>query len=436
MSEHFSVSLGGFFEYSISTSYGQTLHGNGELHGGFQLLSGGTVCRVDNLEVYVEPLLANERNRLLVTRVGDQQQAALHCHVDSLWFLALKEPPAKDIVISFSLPNGPYRIDQGRFEAVPEQLEITIRERRRVDFGEVRATSIWSAASRYSAQFGSQIHEIAVELLRSYQELALSSAGLLARRDEYFERVRTIIAALRSAVPRSREGADWMDSDIDDFLEGLRDADAELAGRRKLAYDTVWEHRPAAHCLVRDPAQPADSTALGRGQLEEAATVYLDSGLSAPSLEHLLIDALLFAEVIEFAGLLGALPMAALPGELLRRLRPMSGALVSATIALALALFATGLDQGERATVFLLVLAAMTLLRWLRPSEARTAAQRDRRLLQDMSGVQKRTCQPEFNPRLVRELLYGLERRGAAFSRLVYDLLDRRIAREGSEQAS
>jgi hypothetical protein len=49
----------------------------------------------------------------------------------------------------------------------------------------------------------------------------------------------------------------------------------------------------------------------------------------------------------------------------------------------------------------------------------------------EMGNVQGRLGKSHFNPQLLRELLYDLEKKGAVFSPFIYHLLDKRIAREG-----
>jgi len=49
-----------------------------------------------------------------------------------------------------------------------------------------------------------------------------------------------------------------------------------------------------------------------------------------------------------------------------------------------------------------------------------------------MISAQTRLGNRHVNPRLLRELLYDLEKRGAVYSPLVYGLLDKWISRDDS----
>ena len=71
----------------------------------------------------------------------------------------------------------------------------------------------------------------------------------------------------------------------------------------------------------------------------------------------------------------------------------------------------------------------ITLIRWLRPNEEDKIEERRTKLLADMTSAQDRLKDYHFNPQLLRQLLYDLEKRGSVFSPYVLGLLNKRIKR-------
>ena len=80
---------------------------------------------------------------------------------------------------------------------------------------------------------------------------------------------------------------------------------------------------------------------------------------------------------------------------------------------------------------FWVILATVTLGRWLNPIKVQQAIQRQelKALVADMIGASEKTRKFDYNARQLRELLYDLEKRGAIYSSSIFNVLDKRIAR-------
>jgi hypothetical protein len=95
--------------------------------------------------------------------------------------------------------------------------------------------------------------------------------------------------------------------------------------------------------------------------------------------------------------------------------------------ALAITALVSNMTDSSQGVNFWIVFATITMIRWLNPNkvEKLQAKAKPRLLLVDMIGVYNlRLNTIDFNPKLILELLYDLERKGAVYSPWVYHLLD------------
>jgi hypothetical protein len=176
-----------------------------------------------------------------------------------------------------------------------------------------------------------------------------------------------------------------------------------------------------------------DYKCLDTGGLEAVAGAYTaNPSMQSPYLEWLLIDALLFDETGLFALTVCDIPAQKfIPMVMHSLLRPIK-LLLSEGFAFALTAFVSSLIDETHSTAFWVIFATITLGRWLNPIKLQQVIQQQKpkELAADMISATVKSKKFDFNARLLRELLYGLEKRGAVYSPSVFNVLDKRIARE------
>ncbi|MEI6543967.1 MAG: hypothetical protein WCL60_10620 [Methylococcales bacterium] len=252
--------------------------------------------------------------------------------------------------------------------------------------------------------------------------------------------------------------------------EDLSNKERQELRRRYARYDSVWSgYRPSISEListgkiVKNEYQQThlDYQCLLNTELEEVAKMYtVNTWMQSPTLEWLLVDALLFNEAGAFACLVKNMPDVisdAAPSSVPSFKESLTLKVLNLlweTGALALtALLSDFIDVTHGAT-FWGIFATITLGRWLNKNhlnpiddqsskwfkneEAKEniksylrVNEKIKQLSSDMIRVSDRSQDIDvFNARLVREMLYDLEKRGAVYKQAVFNILDKRIARE------
>lgn len=167
--------------------------------------------------------------------------------------------------------------------------------------------------------------------------------------------------------------------------------------------------------------------------MEHVANMYLgNQWMKSKTLEWILIDAILFAETVEFGKVVNDVPAQKFFSILGRSVWETVKFAFSEGLALVITAFVSSIIDSTQGTVFWIAFATITIIRWLRPMrfEQIKAKAKNRILLFEMIGVYESKMKSySFNPRLLRELIYDLEKKGAVYSPWVYHLLDRIIVR-------
>ncbi|MDD2800214.1 MAG: hypothetical protein PHE96_02045 [Methylococcales bacterium] len=184
------------------------------------------------------------------------------------------------------------------------------------------------------------------------------------------------------------------------------------------------------------PSRSLDYPLIQNEHLEVVAKMYTaKKWMQSPLLERLIIDALLFNEASVFALTIVDLPpqnfIQFLIAFLLKPLKPVVYEIFSLGITWAI----SNIIDSTVGMTFWIVFGTITLGRWLNPVKANDLiqTQKPKLLLADMLSALDRLKHPEFNGKLLRELLYDLEKRGAVNRPAVFNVLDKKIERESAQ---
>jgi hypothetical protein len=328
----------------------------------------------------------------------------------------------------------------------------------------------------------SQLATVAFDLSKSACEAAAARGdqtftgdGLLHEFiDEQAGRVREILSAIPSAFHhwsfKTRDGREIQPFDMS--VAEMREAVKDVADRGPddvvKAFGTVWTHvralseiRPDAQSnFKRDLCLHASTDGV-----EHVAELYLAAGdFGSPLLEWAIVDALVFNRILDFASACAfsgnlpdtpvgqlvegpllpgtkAFPMGAkLPGWLAilgSSLTEIGVKLIFEAIVLAATWWFSEQLAGAEGLAKWILFTGMTAARWVSAAirgkgdvarEKEAKGETNLRMLWDMGIAHERI--PAMNVGLLRHLFYRLEERGAAFSPLVYAVLDNRGRRE------
>ena len=429
--ERYQVTLGGFPERQFADQFGSrgvTLRGIGVLNRALKIKTASeSLHDISQLQVCVMPNkhVDAENGLRILDEGGDQLMVALYCHVDDDLFGELCNPALTLVTISFELKDQLPLDMSGEFARFKvADVWTVINERRNVEPLARNWVAKTADITPYAMRVHSQLGRIAVELTAGLHQGATGNGD--DDDGEQATRLDALFSSLRCAVPSRRPELVGEIADIRERVKGLPPPEGNKLAE---AYDTVWATKPSRDRIASSSLDPADSGELAVFEVESAAENYLASGLTSFTLERLVVDALLFAETAAFAR------------ELLR-IFPQSETTHASTVKLVAleagwligTAFVAFVADSHAGAAFWVVFCAITAVRWLRQKPNSTAADPERSrlfgLLNDMAVTQGRMVSNRHNPRLVRERLYDLERRGAVFSQYVYSMLDRWIERD------
>ena len=326
-----------------------------------------------------------------------------------------------------------------------------------------------------------QLRRIADELANSVAEAA--GAGSNTRfQEEFFraafveeqkDRLKEIISAIPSAFHhysfQTTDGtATLFDLPPDEFLKAVATVKDEPTDNLKKAYGTVWVHSRVMDEVrsgQKSKAHQENCLCLETGGVEYVAQMYLkDDDFVSLILEWALVDAMVYARILDFANsrkyfgqLKGTVNGQLIDGPMLpgtsgepigakdRGIMEILGQglakLAAYSVGEAIALLGTwwiaSLIAGDGTEKWILF-TGVTVARWVVSAlRGKTGNELDERardelnlqMLWDFCLAHERV--PSMNIGLLRDLLYRLEERGAAFSPAVFAILDKRAKREG-----
>ncbi len=289
--------------------------------------------------------------------------------------------------------------------------------------------------ARYALSQYSQLGQIVEDLLADFDRQVAADPQRLEYKGAILREIEHIIDSLRLSVSHPEADRRLLELPIGAFRDELSAFDAKSASRLSDDYDTIWLHRDSQLIVAGGNLDSQKIGELRASDLDDAAYHYLGTKLHSPRLEQTLIDGLLYAETVAYARSLPDVATATWASVKIAMLQGTVKLIWSAgkeAVALFLTAIAASVADSTHGVAFWVVFSAVTAVRWLRPKPLAVEKLRMYRLLCSMASVQQRLHHRCFNAKLIRELLYGLEKDGAVFSPLVYNLLDWRIAREAA----
>jgi hypothetical protein len=437
LDRRYSVICGFYARYSNS-SLGERLRGRCDVPYWLDSESlGDGRHSFKELEVSVRLDNSGGESFLFISLNGEELTAILEIFVTHEKFRELAESWDKtEITFDFKLLNEKWQFEGDSFISKISFLEIE------------RAvySSVFPVAHRYSEKLlgkwvlcpESRLGRIGLELVNSLenwyaQNPREQSHGL------NFKVVEDFLSSLRCTANTDAAFTSLLWKTPSEFSSAIKDFPQDQLARAKQAYDTVWQHTNVSNLINGGKLHDNVHQEISSESLEQIAQSYISNPrLSSPLLEWLLLDALLFNETISFARFIPNLPNNRPSKVFWNSLWQTSKFLGWEGLALMLTGIVAASIDASKEIGFWTIMATVTLIRWLRPTKM-LANQRQvelLKLLSDMASIHERLKHyAQFNARLIRDLLYDVEKRGAVFSPWAYHIIDKRITREKHEIA-
>ena len=259
------------------------------------------------------------------------------------------------------------------------------------------------------------------------------------------ERVRDLLVCARQCFRGYSDSLHG--SDKATFLAEMAKADKSKHAALASAYDTLWKHYRLVDAVSKGQSiagPESDEIRCSDTEIEPVARMYAAlNGIHSPTLESILIDALMYSEClgtaqrihsgIEVNGqLLGAPLVPMSTWHIVKTQLPKTAWANAKEVAkLALTYVAARLiTSGDPAATWV-VFCAYTLFRWMRRMWFWRELMPHRKLaelLDQMCNANEFLARQDFNPRDLRRFIHTLTPSGCRFSPWVLNLLDRRIA--------
>jgi hypothetical protein len=187
-------------------------------------------------------------------------------------------------------------------------------------------------------------------------------------------------------------------------------------------HKTFWHHAEFINLMRSGKLHKPEYYALDVWALEDTARIYLNNEwMHSKTLEWLLVDALMFSETASFAR------VATKPPTIFNL---MIMPILKESFYIGLTAFVSALFSSQKTgadIIFWIIFSAITIIRWLNPYQAEK--NKPQKLAAEMLSVYQELKRTDFNPKVLQMLLFNLEKNGAYFSPMIYNILDKKIAR-------
>lgn len=290
-------------------------------------------------------------------------------------------------------------------------------------------------ANRFVSSDSCQLRTIISELLHNLNDwLELNPENLEEIDKDYFiDCISDLVIAIRSSHPTSNyELSQLLILNPEEFTAQANQLSEDNKKEIKYLYDNFWHHNNIGG--LYNSGKIKDHTAfkfVSIEGVEAVAAQYLNRRFfKSKTLDYSIIDSMLFAENVEFANVVSDLPVQKfwnLAGH-------YSWSALKFLFNEGFALFITALVSNaidsSQGTNYWIAFATITIIRWLNPLklERLKFKAKPRLLLGEMIGFyDAKFKHSEFNPKLIQELMFDLERKGASYSHWIYHILDRRL---------
>lgn len=288
-------------------------------------------------------------------------------------------------------------------------------------------------------------------IIRQFDESA-QRAGISPDSDEVYE-IMQIISSLRPAYRDYKEGSSgyniWAD-DKESFIKDIGSYSQAEQEKFKGQYDTIWQYYDISSVLrvgERNSQPVKDGFNPNVEDIEEVASrLLLLKGIHSRLLENLIVSSLIYCETIAFArsavsteNMFGSKIPTEIKGSdsggFIGTFGKATGQIVLFYIKEVLKIGLTygigSILTGNEITANWVITCSYTACRWyFAYKNANTDFEvASRRLLSKMVTLHTYFNKNVVNFPLLRDQLYKLETEGARFSPMVYEILDRVIAR-------
>lgn len=232
--------------------------------------------------------------------------------------------------------------------------------------------------------------------------------------------INSLFVYLKSSYTKDPDIKEALLSDeFDTNMDGLS---AEQKSKAASLNKRFWYHSDFATLMRLGQLHKGEYDELDVWALEDTARIYLKNNwMHSETLEWLLVDALMFSETASFAR------VATKPPTIFNlMILPM----LKESFYIGLTVFVSAMFSSQKTDadiIFWIIFSAITIIRWLNPYQAEK--NKPQKLAAEMLSVYQELKRTDFNPKVLQMLLFNLEKNGAYFSPMIYNILDKKIAR-------
>lgn len=198
---------------------------------------------------------------------------------------------------------------------------------------------------------------------------------------------------------------------------------AKLSAEKKTKAQSLnqkfWHHADFMNLIHLGQLHKGEYDDLDVWALEDTARIYLENDwMHSETLEWLLVDALMFSETASFTRV-ATKPPTIFNLNILPILKELFYLGLTAIVSALFSSEKTGAD-----VIFWIIFSAITIIRWLNPYQV--DKNKPKKLAAEMVGVYEELKRMDFNPKVLQMLLFDLEKKGAYYSPMIYNILDRK----------
>lgn len=291
-------------------------------------------------------------------------------------------------------------------------------------------------STQYCVGSSGQIREIIFELFYSANEWGVKNPvdAIEPDKGHFLACIKSIITELRVALTYTGDSeTDYLFSlSLEEFKTKLTNLTDIEKSKLNYRFDTFWQSKSIGG-LINNGNLFSDKECglIEIDELETIADTYINSfWMKSKTLEWALINSMVYMETINFARVVNDFPTLKFWNNIRYSLWQTTKLVFKEIIALIITAIVANAIDSSQGTTYWIVFATITIIRWLNPTKSiqLNLKLKLKLLLGEMIGVSdSKIKHPNFNPKLIRELLYDLERKGASYGHWVYHILDRRL---------
>jgi len=424
----------------------ESLTGNGTVS--LDIADGVNNIRVSSLNVFIYPLddkkisfhgvLFIEREEFSwgETTLGlgfiNPEQSNLSVHITREIFERLRENRSGELSLSFTIPEENKFDEEGRFVCNVEGTRYHIAEKLFVTPSTLSYQLVDEITGKWQEQFGLDIAEIGREMLQNMENVIGANQSLQVDIGLSVIWIENILSELESCYEVKDIDGCAVHFTPNALNQALKRFPADKRQAKTKIHDTLWLHSDINSIVASGKIKNCDYAELNVYALENVARLYKNSDqwIRSSKLDWILVNAMVFGETIAFArGIADDMPRGKYLGNLGFVLRKSFGSLFKGAVALAITALIASFFDSEHGVIFWIIFATITLGRWQDPLRVMKLELeiKPKMLMYEMQAVYNKLATVDFNPRLIRDLLYKLEGMGAIYSPWVYHILDKMV---------